>query len=201
MIGQLRGTLLEKKPNRILLDVGGVGYEVQVPLSSYYKLPQPGSEVTLLIHTYVREDALMLFGFETAGERELFDSLLGVTGIGPRLALNVLSNFSPDDVFAAVKRNNPAALIARGTGIGRKTAERIVYELRERVAVEAVREAPAVAAFNAVAEEVVSGLVNMGCERKLAEKAVGEVLESGVSNAEFEPLMKQALRWLREKKH
>jgi len=201
MIGQLRGTLLEKKPNRILLDVSGVGYEVQVPLSTYYKLPTLGSEVRLLIHTYVREDTLMLFGFKTAGERELFESLLGVTGIGPRLALNVLSNFSPEDVFAAVKHNNPPALVARGTGIGRKTAERIVYELRERLPIEVAAAAPAGVHFNAVAAEVVSGLVNMGCERKLAEQAVGEVLQSGVSSSEFEPLMKQALRWLREKKH
>jgi len=200
MIGQLRGTLLEKKPNRILIDVGGVGYEVQVPLSTYYKLPSPGSEVRLLIHTYVREDTLTLFGFETAPERELFECLLGVTGIGPRLALNVLSNFSPEHVVAAVKRNNPVALVARGTGIGHKTAERIVYALRERIPVEAAAEAPAGVRFSEVAEEVVSGLVNMGCERKLAEQAVSEVLESGVSKEEFEPLMKQALRWLREKK-
>ncbi len=201
MIGQLRGTLLEKRPNRIVIDVGGVGYAVQVPLSTYYKLPPASSEVTLLIHTYVREDTLTLFGFKTAQERELFTSLLGVTGIGPRLALNVLSNFSPEHVVAAVKRNNPVALVARGTGIGRKTAERIVYALRERVPVEAAAEAPAGVAFGEVAGEVVSGLVNMGCERKLAEQAVSEVLESGVSSEEFEPLMKQALRWLREKKH
>lgn len=201
MIGYLRGVLLEKKPGGILVDVGGVGYEVQVPLSTYYKLPKPGSEVALLVHTHVREDALALYGFRTAAERELFESLLGVSGIGPRVALNVLSNFAPEEVLAAVKKNNPLALIAPGTGIGRKTAERIVYELRDKAApLPSAEPTAAAAALSAVAEEGVSALENMGADAKLARKAVQAVLQSSPGTDSFETLMKGALRWLRERK-
>ena len=132
MIAHLRGSLLEKQPNRIIVDVGGVGYDVSVPLSTFYGLGEAGATVALRIHTHVREDALALFGFATRLEQELFERLIGVSGIGPKLALAVLSGIEPPDLIRAIERGDVARLTAI-PGVGKKTAERIVLELKDRL--------------------------------------------------------------------
>src|SRR6185295_2755761 len=133
MIAHLSGTLLSKLPNGVILNVGGVGYEVTIPLSTFYDLAETGSEVQLRIYTHVREDALQLFGFKTARERELFLRLISVSGIGPKLGITLLSGMSADEMIASIRTNNLARLTLI-PGIGRKTAERLVVELREKVA-------------------------------------------------------------------
>jgi Holliday junction DNA helicase RuvA len=212
MIGHLRGTLLAKKPYRIVLDVNGVGYEVRVPYSTS-QLPATGKELALVVHTHVREDAIQLYGFKTPAERDTFLQLLTVKNVGPKMALMVLAGVSPADIAAAIRRNNPMALVV--PGIGQKTAERIVQELRGSFAA-AVEPEPSAAALGSAAEEAISALENMGCDVQLATRAVREVLQSkraadssaaSLPRAEsrgqsenFDALMKGALQWLREKK-
>jgi Holliday junction DNA helicase RuvA len=196
MIGHLRGTLLAKKPFQVLLDVNGVGYEVRVPYS-VSQLPTNGKELSLVVYTHVREDALQLYGFKTAAEREIFLQLLTVKNVGPKMALMVLAGVAPQDIATAIRRNNPMLLVV--PGIGPKTAERIVQELRDTFA--AVPEpAPTASALSGAAEEAVSALENMGCDAQLAARAVREMLQSTGANASFDVLMKGALQWLREKK-
>ncbi len=198
MIGHLRGTLLSKKPYQILLDVNGVGYEVRVPYSTS-QLPAQGKELSLVIHTHVREDALALYGFKTAAEREMFLQLLTVKNVGPKMALMVLAAVSPADITNAIKRNNPLSLVV--PGIGPKTAERIVSDLKGSLgAVELEPAALAGPPLSEAAEEAVSALENMGCDPKLAQKAVREVLQSSKGEMAFDALMKGALQWLRERK-
>ncbi|MGH9777845.1 MAG: Holliday junction branch migration protein RuvA [Candidatus Acidiferrales bacterium] len=198
MIGHLRGTLLSKKPYQILLDVNGVGYEVRVPYSTS-QLPGQGKELSLVIHTHVREDALVLYGFKSAGEREMFLQLLTVKNVGPKMALMVLAAVSPADITGAIKRNNPLSLVV--PGIGPKTAERIVQELRNTFVLVELEPTPSAGPpLSEAAEEAVSALENMGCDSKLAQRAVREVLESSKGEAAFENLMKGALQWLRERK-
>jgi len=197
MIGHLRGTLLSKKPYQIVLEVAGVGYELRVPYSTS-QLPKEGEALSLVVHTHVREDALTLYGFKTLAERDTFLDLLTVKSVGPRIALTALVGLTPQDIASAARRNNPLALVV--PGIGPKTAERIVQELRGRLAPAGPEaEAPA-PPLGESAEEAVSALENMGCEFKLARRAVREVLESHKGEATFEGLMKAALQWLREKK-
>ena len=198
MIGHLRGTLHSKKPYHIVLEVGGVGYELRVPYS-VSQLPKEGQSLSLIVHTHVREDAITLYGFKTPAERDAFHELLTVKGVGPKIALTALSGLAPQEIHSAVRRNNPLALVI--PGIGPKTAERIVHELRGRLALEeeAAPEAPA-PALGEAAEEAVSALENMGCDPKLAVRAVREVLQSHKGEATFEGLMKAALQWLRERK-
>ncbi|MFQ5778193.1 MAG: Holliday junction branch migration protein RuvA [Terriglobia bacterium] len=207
MIGHLRGTLHFKKPYQIVLDVAGVGYQLRVPYSTS-QLPATGKELALVVHTHVREDALTLYGFKTPAERDTFLKLLTVKTVGPRVALMALAALAPEEIASAVRRNNPLALVV--PGIGRKTAERIVQELHDRFAPLAELE-PARPALSEAAEEAVSALENMGCEAKLALRAVREVLQSSEQLAasssrakprdqSFETLMKGALQWLREKR-
>lgn len=196
MIGHLRGTLLSKKPYQILLEVNGVGYELRVPYSSS-QLPPTGKEFSLVVHTHVREDSIVLYGFKSPQERETFERLLTVKNVGPKMALMALAALSPPDIAGAVRRNNPMALVV--PGIGRKTAERIVQELRDTFAAPTEPSTPA-SALSAAAEEAVSALENMGCDAKLAAKAVEAVLQSGHDSQSFEQLMKGALQWLREKR-
>jgi Holliday junction DNA helicase RuvA len=198
MIGWLRGRLVEKHPDRLIVDVGGVGYEVHVPLSTFYTLPEPGARVELRIRTHVREDQIALFGFSAALEQQLFDRLIGVSGIGPRLALAVLSGIEPDDLVRAVR----AADIARLTGIpgiGKKTAERIVLELKDKLPAGAAPvpagAAPAPAASDQRAD-LISALVNLGYQRQAAERAVDAALEALGPGAAFEAALRQALRGL-----
>jgi len=195
MIGLLRGRLLEKHPNRLLVDVQGVGYDVLVPLSTFYRLPEPGGEVTLRIHTHVREDALALFGFGTVVELQIFERLIGISGIGPRLGLAVLSGIEVGDLTRSVRAGDVARLTGI-PGIGRKTAERIVLELRDRLpeAMEAdLPEAQGAAAASVdLRDDLLSALLNLGYQRGHAEKAVGAAMKAA-GHAGFEQVLKQAL--------
>lgn len=194
MIAFLRGRLHEKHPDRVIVDVNGVGYEVHVPLSSFYGLAEPGADVALQVHTHVREDAIALFGFGTTLERQLFERLIAVSGIGPRLALAVLSGIDPPELITAVQRGDVTRLTAI-PGVGRKTSERIVLELKDRLA----RLAPAAQAEPAggagMREDMLSALLNLGYHRPAAEKAVDAALASG-PEASFETVLRDALRRL-----
>jgi holliday junction DNA helicase RuvA len=198
VIAHLRGTILEKHPNRAVVDVGGVGYEVFLPLSSFYGLGDLGSEIALRIHTHVREDALLLYGFVTLLEQELFERLIGVSGIGPKLALAVLSGIEPRDLVRAIERSDVARLTAI-PGVGKKTAERIVLELKDRLPraelVAAVGDEEVPPAANALRDDVLSALINLGYHRPLAEKAVASAFKA-VPDGGFESTLKQALREL-----
>lgn len=197
MIAFLRGRLLEKHPNRIVVDVGGVGYDVQVPLSTFYAQGDPGSEVSLRVHTHVREDALALFGFATPLEQVLFERLIAISGIGPRLALAVLSGIEPSELVRAVRGQDVARLTAI-PGIGRKTAERISLELKDRLPPAVEAEGGAVeepAAEGTLRDDVLSALVNLGYQRAAAEKAIGAVLE-GQRDSTFEQGLRDTLRVL-----
>lgn len=196
MIAFLRGRVLDKHPNRLIVDVQGVGYEVHVPLSTYYDVGDEGADVSLRVHTHVREDALHLYGFLTALEQQLFERLIGISGIGPKLAISVLSGIDPHELVGAVTRGDVARLTAI-PGIGKKTAERIVLELRDRLpplagarASEAL--APASAA-NRLRDDLVSALVNLGYHRPQAEKTVESTLRSG-GELGFEQALKRVLK-------
>lgn len=196
MIAFLRGRLLEKHPNRLVLDVHGVGYDVHVPLSTFYGLGEPGADTALRIHTYVREDTLALFGFATALEQQIFERLIAVSGIGPRLALAVLSGIEPANLIRAIRHGDVGRLTAI-PGVGKKTAERIGLELKDRLPAALITE-PAeagagVTAAGALRDDVVSALLNLGYHRPLAEKAVDATLAADKS-ATFEQALKLALR-------
>jgi holliday junction DNA helicase RuvA len=196
MIGQLRGRLAGKRPNQVLVDVGGVGYLVQVPLSTYATLGELHTEVTLLIHTHVREDALALYGFLSSREKHFFEMLLSASGVGPTLALKILSGMNVEELAPAI-RTGDLARLTRIPGVGRKTAERIVVELKDKldtVAVEAA-EKPAPSSPAGVEADVVSALVNLGYDARSAESAVAEAKrEAGISN--FEKLLRSGLQAL-----
>jgi Holliday junction DNA helicase RuvA len=197
MIGFLRGRLLEKQPNRITLDVNGVGYDVVVPLSTFYRLGDDGAEAALKIYTHVREDALQLYGFATDLERQLFERLISISGIGPKMAVALLSGMEPRDLVASVQRGDVARLTSI-PGVGKKTAERIVLELKDRVAQLGVVPEAGVAAqpaANRLRDDLVSALLNLGYHRPLAEKAVDAVL-AGTEAPTFEAALKGALREL-----
>jgi holliday junction DNA helicase RuvA len=197
MIASLRGTILDKQPNLIIVDVQGVGYEVHVPLSTYYDVGDIGTDVALRIHTHVREDALHLYGFLTPLEQQLFERLIGISGIGPKLAVAVLSGIEPGELVVAVQRADVARLTGI-PGIGRKTAERIVLELKDRLArlsVPDVDHVAAVPAGDRVRDDVLSALQNLGYHRPLAEKAVDSTLPS-TGTPSFERALKAALREL-----
>lgn len=195
MIAYLRGPILEKHPNRLVIDVNGVGYDVFVPLSTFYGLGDPGSEIALRIHTHVREDALALYGFSTSLELDVFERLIGISGIGPRLALAVLSGIEPHELVRAIEQGDVARLTAI-PGVGKKTSERIVVELRDRLP----RVQPAVvsgtaASRTALRDDLLSALVNLGYHRPLAERAV-DAAASAMPDGSFERLLKQVLREL-----
>jgi len=198
MIAFLRGRVLDKQPNRIIIDVQGVGYEVHVPLSTYYDLGDEGAEAVLRVHTHVREEALQLYGFLTVLEQHLFERLIGISGIGPKLAISVLSGIETGEFVAAIQRADIARL-TRIPGVGRKTAERIVLELKDRLAqlgVPAVAGAPAAPpSGNRLRGDLLSALQNLGYHRPLAEKAVDATLTS-TSEPTFEHALKAALREL-----
>ena len=195
MIGQLRGRLAEKRPNQVLVDVGGVGYVVQVPLSTYAALGELHTEVNLLIHTHVREDALALYGFVSAREKHFFEMLLSASGVGPTLALKILSGMSVEELVPAI-RGSDLARLTRIPGVGRKTAERMVVELKDKLEAVAVETEKLAASSPAGIEaDVISALVNLGYEGRAAETAVGDAKrEAGTSN--FEKLLRGALQSL-----
>ena len=197
MIAQLRGVLVEKHPGQAIVEAGGVGYDVTVPISTFSHLPEAGAEVRLRIHTHVREDALALYGFLTQDEKALFEKLISVSGIGPKLAVTVLSGLPAADLMLAIRRGEMERLV-RIPGVGKKTAERMVLELRDKLPAPAGEEAaaPAAAALSAVDQDVLSALLNLGCARPAAEAAVRKAKAAGAP-ADFEPLFRRALELVR----
>jgi Holliday junction DNA helicase RuvA len=195
MIGQLRGRLADKRPNQILVDVGGVGYLVSVPLSTYAGLGELHTEVTLLIHSHIREDAFALYGFLSSREKHLFEMLLSASGVGPSLALKILSGMSAEELIPAI-RGNDLIRLTKIPGVGRKTAERMVVELKDKLEAMAVLEQkPSVASPAGAEADVLSALVNLGYDGRTAESAVSEgKREVGTSN--FEKLLKASLQSL-----
>src|SRR5271169_5590750 len=192
MIGQLRGRLAEKRPNQVLVDVGGVGYLVQVPLSTYAALGELHTEVTLLIHTHVREDALALYGFVSSREKHFFEMLLSASGVGPTLALKILSGMSVEELVPAI-RGSDLARLTKIPGVGRKTAERMVVELKDKLeAVTVETERPASASPAGVEADVKSALVNLGYEERIAESAVAAAKRE-TGTASFEKLLRATL--------
>ena len=196
MIALLRGTLVEKHPNQAILDVGGVGYDVIVPVSTFSKLPAAGGETTLRIHTHVREDMLALYGFHSQDEKNLFEKLIGVSNIGPGLAIKVLSGMDAADLPTAIRRGEIERLV-RIPGVGKKTAERIVLELRDKLPAPAGEEhATAPTALSALDDDVLSALLNLGCARPAAEAAVRKARAGGAPES-FEALFRKALELVR----
>jgi Holliday junction DNA helicase RuvA len=196
MIALLRGTLVEKHPNQAILDVGGVGYDVIVPISTFSKLPDAGSEAKLRIHTHVREDMLALYGFLTQDEKNLFERLIGVSNIGPGLAIKVLSGMDAGDLLTAIRRGEIERLV-RIPGVGKKTAERIILELRDKLPAPVGEEqTPAKPSLSALDEDVLSALLNLGCARPAAEAAVRKARAGGAPD-EFEPLFRKSLELVR----
>jgi Holliday junction DNA helicase RuvA len=198
MISFLRGRVHDKQPNAVTVDVGGVGYDVHVPLSTFYNLGEEGEEVSLRVYTHVREDALQLYGFLTEVERQLFERLIGISGIGPKLAIVVLSGMEPRDLIAAVQRADVVRLTGI-PGIGKKTAERIVLELKDRLKQVAMPVAAGAEPTSSPADQLrgdlLSALLNLGYHRQQAEKAIDATVKSN-PNASFEHAVRTALREL-----
>jgi Holliday junction DNA helicase RuvA len=189
MIAHLRGKLAQKDPARVVVDVNGVGYEVFVPLTTFTVLPDPGSEVSIDVHTHVREDMIALYGFSTRRERMIFEKLMTISGIGPKLAVTILSGGSVEDLVAAIKRSDLARLIAI-PGVGKKTAERIILELKDKL--QDFAEGPA---KSAVESDVLSALENLGYLRAHAEAALRRAVD-GDRDPAFDVLFKRALQIL-----
>ena len=204
MIAHLSGTLLAKQATSVILDVGGVGYEVTIPLSTFYDLEEIGSTAKLRIYTYVREDSLQLFGFRTLRERELFLKLISVGGIGPKLGITILSGMSADEIILSIRTNNLGRLTSI-PGIGKKTAERIVIELRDKIAAlsgpqpdedpgsRAGRTASSSA--DTINDDALSALLNFGYQKSAAEKALNSAMQEG-GEITVETLLRRSLRLL-----
>jgi Holliday junction DNA helicase RuvA len=200
MIGHLRGTVLEKSPTHVMLETSGVGYDVQIPISTYTSLPGEGASVGLRIYTHVREDALQLFGFATASEKALFEKLISVSGIGPKLAITVLSGLPTPDLVSSIRSGDIPRLL-RIPGVGKKTAERMVLELKDKVAaLEASGQGAEVAAeggaMSPLEHDVLSALQNLGCSRGVAEEAIRKVKERGAPE-NFEAFFRAAMALVR----
>ena len=193
MIGSLRGKLVDKRPNQVLIEVGGVGYQVQVPLSTFAGLGALHEETTLLTYTHVREDVLALYGFLTAREKRCFELLISASGVGPSLALKILSGMSIDDLVPAIRKSDFAQLV-RIPGVGRKTAERIVVELRDKLVAIDVAETGKPATRSQLESDVASALVNLGYDERSVEKAMEKARGAGA--ADFESLLRGSLQIL-----
>jgi len=202
MIAYLSGKLLSKQANTVIIDVGGIGYEVTIPLSTFYDLEETDSAVSLRIYTHVREDTLQLFGFKTARERELFLQLITVSGIGPKLGITLLSGMSADDLIGAIRTNNLARLNSV-PGIGKKTAERLVIELRDKIIKlsspeleeDFASKQEAEPASDAVYNDALSALVNLGYQKAVAEKALKSAVQEGTANT-VQALLRKSLQLL-----
>jgi len=192
MIAHLRGKLLAKHPNQAIVETGGVGYDVTISVPTFSDLPSLGAEIALHIHTHVREDAIALYGFLRLSEKALFEKLITVSGIGPTLAIKILSGMAADEMVGAI-RGNDIDRLTRIPGIGRKTAERMVLELRDKLPEAGPPLAPAAPAMSATEEDVLSALVNLGYQRAAAEKAVALVAKSGQP---FEVMFREVLAGL-----
>ena len=200
MIAHVKGKIIHKSPESVIVDVGGVGYEVHIPLSTYYKLPDVEEYVSLNTHTHIREDAMQLYGFFTQREKEIFQLLIGVSGVGPRLARNILSGIPADDLVSAVSSGDIARLKAI-PGIGGKTAERLIVELRDKMTAIVRNHVGEVVASGVadkrddISKDVLSALVNLGYKGNLAEKAIEKAKQIN-TDATFEILLKESLKVL-----
>jgi holliday junction DNA helicase RuvA len=191
MIAHLRGKLLTKRPNQAIVETGGVGYDVTISIPTFSGLPGAGGEVALHIHTHVREDMIALYGFLRPAEKTLFEKLITVSGIGPKLAITILSGMAADEMVNAI-RGNDIARLTRIPGIGKKTAERMVLELRDKLTVEKAGEIPATPSLSAVEEDVLSALMNLGYQRAAAEKALAAASRNGKTGP-FDGLFRESL--------
>jgi Holliday junction DNA helicase RuvA len=204
MIAHLSGTLLAKQATSVILDVGGVGYEVTIPLSTFYDLEDLGSQIQLRIYTYVREDALQLFGFKTAREREVFLRLISVSGVGPKLGITMLSGMNADEIINSIRTNNLARLTSI-PGVGKKTAERLVLDLRDKISalsspaldqgIGTSPDAQAAQSPDSIREDALSALLNFGYQKSSAEKALNSAMQEG-GEISVETLLRRALRSL-----
>jgi Holliday junction DNA helicase RuvA len=198
MIGFLRGRVLEKHPDHLIVDVQGVGYHVAVPASTFYGLPEVGGEVSLRVHTHVREDQIALYGFASVLELQLFERLIGVSGIGPKIALAALSGIEPAELVRAVRSGDIARLTSI-PGIGKKTAERIGLELKDKLPAPTVPVAPGAVPVPSDADQradLLSALVNLGYQRAAAEKAIDAACKALGAEAPFESVLRHAFRML-----
>lgn len=207
MIASIKGSLTFKSPNYLIVDVGGIGYHIYVPLSSYYSLPELGNPVTLNIHTYLKEDTIQLYGFISKEEKEIFLSLIGVTGIGPKLALNILSGISPSDLVKAIAEEN-IVMLNGIPGVGRKTAERLVLELREKISQVRETRDESRETKDEKYKDALSALINLGYKRSQAEEALKQFTvhpglaprsEAGSSQFTVEDMIKGALKILHKR--
>jgi Holliday junction DNA helicase RuvA len=194
MIAHLRGTLLTKHPNQVVVETGGVGYEVNISVPTFSELPAKGAEIALHIHTHVREDVIALYGFLRPAEKVLFEKLMTVSGIGAKLAITILSGMAADEMAAAI-RGNDLARLTKIPGIGKKTAERMVLELRDKLPPAAGSATPTLPAISAIEEDVLSALVNLGYQRATAEKALASALKNGKGGS-FDAIFREALAGL-----
>jgi holliday junction DNA helicase RuvA len=191
MIAHLRGKLLAKHPNQAIVETAGVGYDVTISVPTFSDLPGVGSEVSLHIHTHVREDLIGLYGFLRPGEKQLFEKLITVSGIGPKLAITILSGMPADEMAGSI-RGNDIARLTRIPGIGRKTAERMVLELRDKLPPQASGQEPAAPVMSAIEEDVLSALLNLGYQRAAAEKTLASAMKAGKA-VSFDTLFREAL--------
>jgi len=189
VIAYLRGKLAQKDPSRVIVDVNGVGYEVFVPLTTFSAMPEPGSDISIDVHTHVREDVIALYGFSSRRERMIFEKLMTISGIGPKLAVSILSGGSVEDLVSAIRRGDLARLTAI-PGVGKKTAERIILELRDKL-----QDFAAASAKSGVELDVLSALENLGYNRALAESALSRASNGG-GETPFDVLFKRALQIL-----
>ena len=203
MIGHLRGILIEKHPNTVIVEAAGVGYDVAIPVSTFSRLPDVGAEVKLRIHTHVREDAFLLYGFYTQEEKTLFEKLIIVSGIGAKVALGVLSGIAPADLIQAL-RSGDVGMLTRIPGIGKKTAERMIVELKDKLdamaaglpAGTAGGSSSTAVPLNVIEQDVLSALVNLGSQRPTAEAAIKKA-KGELGDADFETLFRRALQLVR----
>ncbi len=191
MIAHLRGRLLDKHPNQAILEIGGVGYDVTITVPTFSALPGLGSEVALHVHTHVREDVLALYGFVQPEEKQLFEKLITVSGIGPKLGITILSGMPSEEMVRAI-RSNDIARLTRIPGIGKKTAERMVLELRDKLPAESEGDVAPVPSLTAVEEDVLSALMNLGYQRPMAERALGTATKNGKEHS-FDAMFRGAL--------
>ena len=192
MIAHLRGRILRKGPQEAVLDVGGVGYRVAIPVSTFYRLGEPGAEVELRTYTHVREDTLALYGFLTAAEQDMFERLISVGGVGPKLAVNILSGIEVPELVSAL-RTSDVSRLTRVPGVGRKTAERLIVELKDKMPAVVADEAPAARTGGGPKEDLLSALVNLGYSRGEVERGVDKALREDGSGR-FEDLLRRALQ-------
>jgi holliday junction DNA helicase RuvA len=198
MIAYLSGSLLSKQPNQLIVDVNGVGYEVTIPLSTFYEAGGIGGLVQLQVYTHVREDTIALFGFKTVREKSLFEHLISVSGIGPKLGITILSGMSSEELIPAIREGNLAKLTSI-PGVGKKTAERLVLELRDKLArfeILSTTVSTESASLPQAQDDVVSALVNLGYPKNMAERALQKVLSSNSAEQGFERLLKGVLQHL-----